>query len=130
MVDFTLTDEQKNLRDMAHEFAEKEIRPVAWEYDKDGTWPQEIIDKAHEVGLMNTHVPEEYGGVGLSHFDGALIEEELAWGCSGIQTSLGANGLASAPVTIAGSEEVKKEFFGDLVESPKLASFCLTEPGA
>ena len=79
---------------------------------------------------MNTHVPEEYGGVGLSHLDGALIEEELAWGCSGIQTSLGANGLASAPVTIAGSDEVKKEFFGDLTESPKLASFCLTEPGA
>jgi acyl-CoA dehydrogenase len=130
MVDFTLTDEQKNLRDMAHEFAEKEIRPVAWEYDKDGTWPQDIIDKAFEVGLMNTHVPEEYGGVGLSHLDGALIEEELAWGCSGIQTSLGANGLASAPVTIAGSDEVKKEFFEDLTSSPKLASFCLTEPGA
>jgi acyl-CoA dehydrogenase len=130
MVDFTLTDEQKNLRDMAHEFAEKEIRPVAWEYDKDGTWPQEIIEKAWEVGLMNTHVPEEYGGVGLSHLDGALIEEELSWGCSGIQTSLGANGLASAPVTIAGSEEVKKEFFGELTQEPKLASFCLTEPGA
>ena len=102
MVDFTLTDEQKNLRDLSHEFAEKEIRPVAWEYDKDGTWPQDIIDKAHEVGLMNTHVPEEYGGPGLTHLDGALIEEELSWGCSGIQTSLGANGLASAPVTIAG----------------------------
>jgi len=130
MVDFTLTDEQKNLRDMAHEFAEKEIRPVAWEYDRDGTWPQDIIDKAFEVGLMNTHVPEEYGGVGLSHLDGALIEEELAWGCSGIQTSLGANGLASAPVTIAGSEEVKREFFEDLTAAPKLASFCLTEPGA
>jgi acyl-CoA dehydrogenase len=68
--------------------------------------------------------------VGLSHLDGALIEEELAWGCSGIQTSLGANGLASAPVTIAGSDEVKKEFFEDLTSSPKLASFCLTEPGA
>jgi len=130
MVDFTLTDEQKNLRDLAHEFAEKEIRPVAWEYDKDGTWPQDIINKAHELGLMNTHAPEEYGGPGLSHLDGALIEEELSWGCSGIQTTLGANGLASAPVAIAGSEEVKKEFFTDLIESPKLASFCLTEPGA
>jgi acyl-CoA dehydrogenase len=130
MVDFTLTDEQKNLRDMAHDFAEKEIRPVAWEYDKDGTWPQEIVNKAWEVGLMNTHAPEEYGGAGLSHLDGALIEEELSWGCSGIQTSLGANGLASAPVAIAGSDEVKKEFFEDLTGSPKLASFCLTEPGA
>ena len=70
MVDFTLTDEQKALREMAHDFAEKEIRPVAWEYDKDGTWPQEIIEKAWEVGLMNTHIPEEYGGPGASYLDG------------------------------------------------------------
>ena len=74
MVDFTLTDEQKNLRELAHDFAAKEIRPVAWELDKDGGWPQAIIDKAHEVGLMNTHVPEEYGGPGLSYLDGCLIE--------------------------------------------------------
>jgi acyl-CoA dehydrogenase len=130
MVDFTLTDEQKNLRELAHDFAEKEIRTVAWEYDKDSTWPQDIIDKAHEVGLMNTHVPEEYGGPGLTFLDGCLIEEELAWGCSGIQTSLGANGLAAAPVEIGASHEVKQEFYSDLIESPKLASFCLTEPGA
>ena len=57
MVDFTLTDEQKDLRELAHNFAEKEIRPVAWDYDRDGTWPQEIIDKAWEVGLMNVHIP-------------------------------------------------------------------------
>ena len=62
MVDFTLTDEQKNLREMAHDFAEKEIRPVAWEYDKDGTWPQDIIEKAWDVGLMNSHIEEAYGG--------------------------------------------------------------------
>jgi acyl-CoA dehydrogenase len=130
VVDFTLTDEQKNLRDLAHDFAEKEIRPVAWEYDKEGDWPQDVINKAHEVGLMNTHVPEEYGGAGLSYLDGCLIEEELAWGCSGIQTSLGANGLAGAPVLLGGSEEVKKEFFEALTAEPKLASFCLTEPGA
>jgi len=130
MVDFTLTDEQKNLRDLAHDFAEKEIRPVAWDYDRDGTWPGEILAKAHEVGLMNTHAPEEYGGAGLGFFDGCLIEEELAWGCSGIQTSLGANGLASTPVHIAGSDEVKREFFEALTAEPKLASFCLTEPGA
>jgi acyl-CoA dehydrogenase len=130
MVDFTLTDEQKSLRELAHDFAEKEIRPVAWEYDKDGTWPQDVIEKAWEVGLMNTHVPEEYGGPGASYFDGCLIEEELSWGCSGIQTSLGANGLASAPVLLAGSEETKAKYLGMLTESPKLASFCLTEPNA
>jgi len=130
MVDFTLTDEQKALREMAHDFAEKEIRPVAWEYDKDGTWPQEIIDKAWEVGLMNTHLEEEYGGPGLSYLDGCLIEEELAWGCSGITTSLGANGLACAPIAVAGTHEQKRKYFGMLAEAPKLASFCLTEPDA
>ncbi len=130
MVDFTLTDEQKNLRELAHDFAAKEIRPVAWELDKDGTWPQAIIEKAHEVGLMNTHIPEEYGGAGLNYFEGCLIEEELSWGCSGVQTSLGANGLASAPVMLGGAEEVKREFGEELVASPKLASFCLTEPDA
>ena len=112
MVDFTLTDEQKSLREMAHDFAANEIRPVAWEYDKEGTWPQEIVNKAHEVGLMNTHVPEEYGGPGLGYLDGCLIEEELSWGCSGIQTSLGANGLAAAPVDLGGSDEVQSEYFG------------------
>lgn len=130
MVDFTLTDEQKNLRELAHDFAEKEIRPVAWEYDKDGTWPIDVFRKAHEVGLMNIHVPEEYGGPGLSYFEGTLVEEELAWGCSGIATSLGANGLASAPVLLAGSEEIKKKYLGMLTEDLKFASFCLTEPGA
>jgi alkylation response protein AidB-like acyl-CoA dehydrogenase len=103
MVDFTLTDEQKALQEMAHEFAEKEIRPVAWEYDVEGTWPQEIIDKAWELGIMNNHLPEEYGGPGASYLEGALIEEEISWGCSGIGTSVGANGLAAAPVLIGGS---------------------------
>jgi acyl-CoA dehydrogenase len=130
MVDFTLTDEQKSLREMAHDFAVKEIRPVAWEYDKDGTWPAEIIQKAWELGLMNSHLPEEYGGVGASYLDGCLIEEELSWGCSGIQTSLGCNGLATAPIMLGGSEETKQKYLGALTESPKLASFCLTEPEA
>jgi acyl-CoA dehydrogenase len=130
VVDFTLTDEQKALRELAHDFAVKEIRPVAWEYDKDSIWPQAIIEKAHEVGLMNVHVPEEYGGAGLSYLDGCLIEEEISWGCSGIGTSLGANGLAAAPVSLGGSEEVKAEYFGELIDGPTLASFCLTEPDA
>src|ERR1700737_1086777 len=130
MVDFTLTDEQKALREMAHDFAGKEIRPVAWEYDKDGTWPQDIIEKAWEVGLMNSHIEEEYGGAGAGYLDGCLIEEELSWGCSGIQTSLGCNGLATAPIALGGSEEIKKKYLGMLTEAPKLASFCLTEPDA
>ncbi len=130
MVDFTLTDEQKDLRELAHDFAEKEIRPVAWDYDRDSTWPQEIVEKAFEVGLMNVHIPEPYGGPGLDYLSGCLIEEELGWGCSGIGTTLMANGLASAPLLIGASEATKKKYLGMLSEEPKLASFCLTEPDA
>jgi acyl-CoA dehydrogenase len=130
MVDFTLTEEQHDLREMAHDFAAKEIRPVAWEYDKDGTWPEAIIRKAWEVGLMNSQVPEAYGGAGASSLDGCLIAEELAWGCAAIATTLGANGLASAPLLLGGSEKLKKEYLGRLIEAPLLASFCLTEPDA
>ncbi|HET9124866.1 MAG TPA: acyl-CoA dehydrogenase family protein, partial [Solirubrobacteraceae bacterium] len=130
VVDFTLTDEQKSMREMAHDFAEKEIRPVAWDYDREGTWPGEILEKAWELGLMNNHLPAEYGGAGLSTLDGCIIEEEIAWGCSGIGTSLSCNGLASAPVQIAASEKLKKEYLGRLAEAPLFASFCLTEPDA
>src|SRR4030095_2697347 len=80
MVDFTLTDEQNALREMAHDFAVKEIRPVAWEYDKDGAWPEDVLRKAWEIGLMNSHVPEEYGGSArcalprwMHHRGGALL---------------------------------------------------------
>jgi acyl-CoA dehydrogenase len=130
VVDFTLTDEQIALREMAHDFAAKEIRPVAWEYDRDSTWPQEILEKAWELGLMNSHIGEEYGGPGVSYLEGALIEEELSWGCSGIATSIGANGLATAPLALGGSEELKKRYLGMLTEAPLFASFCLTEPDA
>ena len=130
MVDLTLTDEQKDLRELAHNFAEKEIRPVAWDYDRDATWPQEIVEKAWEVGLMNAELPEEYGGPGLGLLSGCLIEEEMGWGCSGIGTSLMANGLAATPVILGGSEELKRQYLGMLTEEPNLASFCLTEPDA
>jgi acyl-CoA dehydrogenase len=130
VVDFSLTDEQKDIRQLAHDFAEKEIRPKAWDYDRDGTFPRDIIEKAWEVGLMNSHIPEEYGGPGLDYLTGCLIEEELGWGCSGIGTSLMCNGLAAAPVGLGGSAEIKKEYLGMLAEEPKLASFCLTEPDA
>ncbi|HEY6776195.1 MAG TPA: acyl-CoA dehydrogenase family protein [Thermoleophilaceae bacterium] len=130
MVDFNLTDEQKDIRELAHDFAEREIRPVAWDLDRDSTFPHEIVQKAWEVGLMNSHIPEQYGGPGLDYLTGCLIEEELGWGCSGIGTTLMCNGLATAPVALGGSDEVKKEYLGMLTEEPKLASFCLTEPDA
>jgi acyl-CoA dehydrogenase len=130
MLDFTLTEEQRNIRELAHDFAEKEIRPVAWEYDRDATWPEQIISQAWEVGLMNAQLPGKYGGAGASYVDGVLISEELAWGCAAIGTTLGTNELAAVPVLLAGSEKIKAKYLGMLTEEPKLASFCLTEPDA
>ena len=110
MVDFALSDEQRALQELAHDFAEREIRPVAWELDRDSTFPLELIARAHGVGLMNLHIPEEFGGAGLGHLDAALIEEELSWGCSGVQTSLGANSLAMTPLLLAGSESLRRRY--------------------
>ena len=94
-VSFALTAEQKELRALAREFAEKEIRPRAAEYDEHQTHATDIIAKAHEIGLMNLHLPESLGGPELPCFDGMLVGEELNWGCSGIGTSIGANGLGA-----------------------------------
>ncbi len=129
-VSFALTGEQKALRELAHEFAEKEIRPKAAEYDEHQTHPADVIAKAHEVGLMNPHVPEELGGSGLGGFEGVLIGEELCWGCSGIATSIIANILGALPMLIAGTEEQQREWLPPLLEEPILCSFALTEPNA
>ena len=129
-VSFALSEEQKGLRELAREFAEKEIRPKAAEYDEHQTHPADVIAKAHELGLMNLHVPESLGGLGLSTFDGILVGEELNWGCSGIGTSIGANGLGAGPVIIAGSEEQQAKWLPPLLEEPILCSFGLSEPEA
>jgi len=129
-VSFALTDEQKALRELAREFAEKEIRPRAAEYDEHSTHPADVIAKAHELGLVNAHIPAEYGGLELSVFDGMLIGEELAWGCSGMATSIVANALGAAPVLIAGTDDQKRRYLVPLVEEPILCSFALTEPNA
>ncbi|HEX7145224.1 MAG TPA: acyl-CoA dehydrogenase family protein [Gaiellaceae bacterium] len=129
-VSFALSDEQRELRRLAREFAEREIRPKAAEYDEHQTHPADVVAKAHEVGLMNPHIPEAYGGLGLPGFEGMLIGEELSWGCSGIAVSIVANTLGAAPVVLAGSEEQKIKWLPPLVEEPILCSFGLTEPNA
>ncbi|HWQ24536.1 MAG TPA: acyl-CoA dehydrogenase family protein [Gaiellaceae bacterium] len=129
-VSFALTPEQRELRALAREFAEKEIRPKAAEYDEHSTHPADVIAKAHELGLMNLHLPESLGGPGLSAFEGMLVGEELNWGCSGIATSILANGLGAAPVLIAGTDEQRARWLPPLLEEPILCSFGLSEPDA
>jgi acyl-CoA dehydrogenase len=129
-VSFALTEEQKELRALARTFAEREIRPHEAECDAEMRHPAELIEQAHELGLMNVHVPTEYGGLGLSAFDGMLVGEELYRGCSGIGTSITANGLGASPVILFGSAEQKARRLPPLVERPILCSFGLSEPGA
>jgi acyl-CoA dehydrogenase len=129
-VSFALSDEQKELRALAREFATNEIRPRAAAYDVQMKHPADVIEKAHAVGLMNLHVPAEHGGPGLGAFDGMLVAEELNWGCTGIATSLGANGLGSGPVLLAGTDEQKATWLPPLIDSPILCSFGLSEPDA
>ena len=129
-VSFALTSEQRELRKLAREFAEKEIRPKAAEYDEHQTHPADVIAKAHELGLMNVHLPEDVGGPALPGFEGMLVGEELSWGCAGIAVSIVANMLGAAPVLIAGSDEQKRTWLPPLLDAPILCSFALTEPDA
>ena len=129
-VSFAPTPEQRELRALAREFAEKEIRPKAAEYDERQRHPVDLIAKAHEIGLMNVHLPENVGGPGLPAFDGMLIGEELSWGCAGIAVSIVANTLGAAPVVIAGSDEQKRAWLPPLLDEPTLCSFALSEPDA
>jgi acyl-CoA dehydrogenase len=127
---FALTEEQRDLRMLAREFARNEIRPKAAEFDEQQTHPAGLIARAHQLGLMNPHVPAEYGGLGLPVSAGMLIGEELSWGCSGIAVSIVGNTLGAAPVLLAGTDEQKRRLLPPLLEEPVLCSFALTEPDA
>lgn len=130
MVDFRLTEPQEELRRIAREFAQKEIAPVAMQYDKSGQFPWEIYRKAHDIGLLNTTVPAQYGGGGLATFECCLILEELGAGCAGVATSIMVNELGLMPILVGGSEEQKRAFLTPFCSSFNMGGFCLTEPGA
>jgi len=130
VISFELSDEQKELQRLAREFTAKEIVPKAAHHDEKGEFPMEIAKKAWELGLMNTHVPQDCGGMGLGVLDGSIVTEELAYGCTGICTAMEANHLATAPVLVAGSDEQKKKYLGKLVSDFTFAAYCVTEPNA
>ncbi len=130
MVSFDLSSEQKQLKALAHDFVMKEIRPIAAHHDETGEWPEKVLKKAFDIGLINCHIPEKFGGHGLSTFDACLIDEELGFGCTGITTALTANSLAQVPVIIAGSDEQKKEWLSPFSTEHSICSYAVTEPQA
>jgi len=130
MVDFTLSEEQQMLQELAHEFATDNVRPMAEHWDENSEFPMEAIEAAHELGLMNLHVPEAYGGMGMGTMDEVIVQEEFAWGDPGFATAAYSNGLTAAPIITGGTEEQKAKYLGRLTEAPRIAAYAVTEPGA
>ena len=130
MLDFRLTEEQEQLVAAARRFAKERIIPVAAEADRKAEFPAGLFEAAWENGLVNITVPPEYGGLGLGELESTMITEELAYGCTGIQTSITANTLAATPIILGGNDEQKKKYLGMLVAEPVLASYATSEPDA
>jgi acyl-CoA dehydrogenase len=128
MLDFSLSEEQTALTETARRFSKERIIPAAAAADRDAKFPRDVFEEAWKLGLINTTVPTEYGGAGLGELDNALITEQLAYGCTGIQTSMLANTLAGTPVLLAGSDAQKKKYLGMLTAEPRFAAYCTTEP--
>src|ERR1700692_592148 len=130
MLGFYLTDEKLELKQLAHKFAEQEIIPRAREYDEKEIFPVDVCEKAFAAGLMNFGVPKELGGPGLGVLDTSLIVEELNYGCAGISNAIGANDLATLPILIAGNDDQKRTYLGQLIKKLTFCAFAITEPGA
>ncbi|MGM0688881.1 MAG: acyl-CoA dehydrogenase family protein [Bacillota bacterium] len=128
-MDFEFTTEQLAMQKMAREYAEKELAPVAADFDEKEEMPVDLVRRMVAEGFSSVNIPEEYGGAGMDEITVCLVTEELGRGCAGITTGVGANSLAMLPILLAGSEEQKKKYLTELCNG-KLASFCLTEPNA
>ena len=127
---FELTDEQKEVRRLAKDFAKKEIIPFAAEYDEKAIMPWPIINKAYDIGMWNLNIPEKYGGQGIDHLTEVLVYEEIAYGCLGVFGAFGGTSLALTPLLISGTEDQKQRFLPAFAETARLAAFALTEPNA
>jgi butyryl-CoA dehydrogenase len=134
MIDFSLTDEQIAIRDLARRFAREEIRPVAAGYDEREEMPWPLLEKAAKVGLLSYGLPEEYGGGGvpdgLAGVTNFIVTEELAWGCAAIATTIGSSIYAAGPILAFGTEEQRRRHLPALCDSEavRLGAVCITEP--
>ena len=127
MIGFDLTPEQHALQAKARRFAKEVIAPVAAQHDREGTFPLDVMQKAHQEGFFTTLVPKKYGGQGLGVLDTCILYEELAAGCMGIYLSIFVNALALYPIMKFGTEEQKERFLKPFCEKFSLASYCLSE---
>jgi len=127
MIGFDLTLEQKALQEKARKFAKEVISPVAAKHDREGTFPLDVMEKAHREGFFTPLVPKAYGGQGLGVLDNCIISEELAAGCMGMYVSIFVSTLALYPIIRFGTEEQKERFLKSFCSKFSLASYCLSE---
>ena len=129
-MDFDLTTTQKEYRDLARNFSEKELKPYAAQWDREAIFPKETLSKAGELGFLSLYVDTNYGGMGLGRLDASIIFEQLAQGCTSTTAFMTIHNMAIWMVSKFASEELKEEWFPALSQGTKLASYCLTEPGS
>lgn len=129
-MEYFLTEEQKIIKDLAKEIAEKKMKPIVAELDEKEEFPWEIMKILALSNLFGIYIPEEYGGVGKGCFELCLVVEELSKVCGGIAVCYAASSLGTYPILLFGNEEQKKKYLPDLASGKKLAAFGLTEAEA
>jgi acyl-CoA dehydrogenase len=129
-MDFDLNPQEQARVEAAREFTREWIAPNSAAHDRSGEFPLAICREAFKRGLMNGHVPKEYGGAHEDVLVHCMVMEELATGCSGIATAIDANGLSQYPVILAGSDEQKRRFLAPMVEELRFSAYAVTEPEA
>jgi len=129
-MDFSLTDEQQAFVDSARAFAQGALAPKAAEWDETSHFPKDVLREAGELGFMGMYTPENAGGLGLPRLDASLIVEELSRGCTSTAAFITIHNMATSMIGKYCSQSVIDAWCPDLVMGTKLASYCLTEPGA
>lgn len=131
MIEFTFTEEQKMLREVARKFAQRELRPRAAEFDEKEEVPRAVIDKAAELGFLGVAFPPEYSGGGFGELGYCLMLEEIARGCNSTAVIIGGHqSLGAMAIYLAGTEAQKQKYLRPMAEGKRLGAFALTEPGA
>lgn len=130
MLGFTLSEEQSAIQKLAREFTEKEIKPVATQFEKDeeGRLAEDIFKKAAEVGILGLPIPKEYGGSEASNVECSIVLEEIAVGCGGIATAIGASWFGQTPIMMAATTEQRQRWFPPLTRDGNLCCMAMTEP--
>lgn len=130
-MDFKLNEEQRMIRDLMRNFAEREVRPRVQEFEEKREFPTELTKRLGELGFMGIFVPQQYGGLGMDILAYAVIEEELArvWASLGLIMSAN-NSLSGAPILEFGTEEQKQKYLVPLAQGKELGCYALTEPNA